>query len=92
MLDVLQKFPVGIAAHIMTHISTFSLAYHTTLRMHVQLTSIPPDLSASEVNQAFISIKLWLLLAQKCSNAIGPKDPFSQPEKSSELLAEDVGR
>ncbi len=67
----------------MTHLPTFSLAYHTALRMHVQLTGIPSDLSASEVNHAFISIKLWLLLAQKCTNAIGTSDPFAEPAERS---------
>ncbi len=38
-----------------------------------------------EVNHAFISIKLWLLLAQKCTNAIGTSDPFAEPaERSAE--------
>lgn len=34
--------------------------------MTAQTTGLPPDVSAADVNRAYIAIKLWLLLARKC--------------------------
>ncbi|KAL5490495.1 hypothetical protein ACEPAI_5328 [Sanghuangporus weigelae] len=47
--------------------SMFSATYHTSLRAHSLTLGLPPDMTSSEINQAFVAIKLWLLLARKCS-------------------------
>ena len=52
------------------------MAYHISLRSYSQAMGIPVDLTVSDINQAFVAIKLWLLLARKCST----DNSFEEPE------------
>jgi hypothetical protein len=55
------------ASLLFAHFSTFSLAYYTLLKPYIQANAGPPDSAAADINHAYASIKLWLLLAQKKS-------------------------
>ncbi|KAH8117558.1 hypothetical protein DFH11DRAFT_1504486 [Phellopilus nigrolimitatus] len=55
------------AMRLFSHLSTFSAVYHTSLWLHGHSIGLPQELTTSDVNQAFIALKLWSLLARKCS-------------------------
>ncbi|KAI5122947.1 hypothetical protein M0805_006828 [Coniferiporia weirii] len=55
------------ASQLLMHLPNFSVVYHASLRSHIQSIGLPQDMVASDINQAFIAIKLWLLLARKSS-------------------------
>ncbi|KAK0197058.1 hypothetical protein F5146DRAFT_1099379 [Armillaria mellea] len=44
---------------------TFSAAYQATLRGYLQAGTSPPDSAITDINHAYVAIKLWLMLAQK---------------------------
>ncbi|KAK0483676.1 hypothetical protein IW261DRAFT_1464504 [Armillaria novae-zelandiae] len=44
---------------------TFSSAYQATLRGYLQAGTSPPDSAITDINHAYVAIKLWLMLAQK---------------------------
>lgn len=58
-------------------LSTFCARYSISLRANVHTTGLPPDMMASDVNQAFIAIKLWLILARKCAEESRDDDDSS---------------
>ena len=73
LLVVLEKeLDSKIANQFLACISFFSPSYHGSLRTPLNYFSIPVELTTSDVNHAYIALKLWMLLAQKCS--LGTKD------------------
>ncbi|KAK0210802.1 hypothetical protein DFS33DRAFT_1251098 [Desarmillaria ectypa] len=44
---------------------TFSSAYQATLRGYLQACPSPPESAITDINHAYVAIKLWLMLAQK---------------------------
>ncbi|PBK96908.1 hypothetical protein ARMGADRAFT_1010439 [Armillaria gallica] len=44
---------------------TFSSAYQATLRGYLQAGTSPPESAITDINHAYVAIKLWLMLAQK---------------------------
>ncbi|KAK0459777.1 uncharacterized protein EV420DRAFT_1620288 [Desarmillaria tabescens] len=44
---------------------TFSSAYQATLREYLQAGTSPPESAITDINHAYVAIKLWLMLAQK---------------------------
>lgn len=46
-------------------LSSVSFAHHAALRVYIQSATAPPETAMTDINHAYISIKLWLLLAQK---------------------------
>ena len=50
---------------IYRQLPTFSLAHTGALRGYFQAGTSPPDSAIADINHAYISIKLWLLLAQR---------------------------
>ncbi|EJD06034.1 uncharacterized protein FOMMEDRAFT_119510 [Fomitiporia mediterranea MF3/22] len=68
VLEALQSSPEWKpAAQLFDNLSSFSASYHSSLRAQIQGFGLPPDLTASDVNQAYVAIKLWLLLSRTCS-------------------------
>lgn len=76
------------ASQLFENINNFSAIYHISLRAQTQVIGLPPDMTASDINQAFIAIKLWLLLARKCAEealAIG----LDAPQSATGFMTED---
>jgi hypothetical protein len=48
-------------------LSAFSLIHHTVLRAYTQTAVNAADSATTDINHAYIAIKLWLLLAQRKS-------------------------
>lgn len=67
-LRAIQSPSQKTSADFFTHLSRFSYVYHLSLRLHTHTVGIPKDLEASDISYAFSAIKLWLLLARRCSN------------------------
>ncbi|KAG7452502.1 uncharacterized protein BT62DRAFT_879722 [Guyanagaster necrorhizus] len=50
---------------IYMQLPTFSSAYQTALRGYLQAGTSPPESAITDINHAYVAIKLWLILAQK---------------------------
>ena len=53
------------SAMLFPQLPNFSYANRKALRIHAQGGTVHPEISTSDINQAYIAIKLWLLLAQR---------------------------
>lgn len=50
-------------------LSAFSTIHHAVLRAYTQSAINPIESATTDINHAYIAIKLWLLLAQRTSSA-----------------------
>lgn len=67
-LESLQSGAEGKpAVQLFENFASFSATYHISLRAHTLTLGLSPEMTSSEINQAFIAIKLWLLLSRKCT-------------------------
>jgi hypothetical protein len=66
---------------LFARLSSFSYAYYAVLRPYTQsaISSSTVESSTTDINHAFIGMKLWIMLAQKAStiNNVGDLNPFS---------------
>lgn len=68
LLEALQKSSLkNVASQLFAHLPSFSVAYHTSLRGHINPLGISQELFSFDINQAYIAIKLWLLLSVRAS-------------------------
>ncbi len=74
ILSALQSTSSGPASALLQNLGKFSAPYSMSLRMHVISTSLPIDITAADVNHAYVAIKLWLLLTQKSSRGNAEKE------------------
>jgi hypothetical protein len=49
-------------------LSAFSATHHAVLRAYTQSAISPSESATTDINHAYIAIKLWLLLAQRKSS------------------------
>lgn len=74
VLEALQKPSLkGVTSQVFAHLPAFSAAYHSSLRSHIQTFGVSQDVFSFDINQAYIAIKLWLLLSSH-SSEVKPSD------------------
>uniref|UniRef100_A0A0W0F9A2 Uncharacterized protein n=1 Tax=Moniliophthora roreri TaxID=221103 RepID=A0A0W0F9A2_MONRR len=52
-------------------IAAFALAHHASLRSYTQSSAFITEAAITDINHAYIAIKLWLMLAQRKSKEVG---------------------
>ncbi|EGO21469.1 hypothetical protein SERLADRAFT_372111 [Serpula lacrymans var. lacrymans S7.9] len=57
------------------HFSAFTPAYYASLGTYVHARALPPESAVADIDHAYLSIKLWLLLAQTMSLSNDKVDP-----------------
>lgn len=69
LLEALQRPALGdVWAQLFVQLSSFSAAYYTSLQAsHCHFSSFQ-DILAFDINQAYIAIKLWILLSLRVSD------------------------
>ncbi|KAF9264659.1 hypothetical protein L218DRAFT_195329 [Marasmius fiardii PR-910] len=56
---------------MLSQLGSLSVAHHAVLKNYIQPTGAITESAIPDINHAYITIKLWLILAQKISAAIG---------------------
>ncbi|EEB96446.1 hypothetical protein MPER_04422, partial [Moniliophthora perniciosa FA553] len=56
---------------VYSHLTTFALAHHAALRSYTQSSAFITEAAITDINHAYIAIKLWLMLAQRKSKEVG---------------------
>ncbi|KIY43409.1 hypothetical protein FISHEDRAFT_10379, partial [Fistulina hepatica ATCC 64428] len=52
---------------LFAHLSSFAMIHHATLRVYLQAGTNPSDAAITDINHAYVAIKLWIMLAMKKS-------------------------
>lgn len=77
LLKAIQVRSKTTNKRLVMHLSDFSPAYHASLQRHSSSGGHPSEVTVTDINQAYISIKLWLLLASTCCESNFGEDPSS---------------
>jgi len=64
---------------VLEHLPAYSTAYYAVIKGYLQTSSSPTETAVTDINHAYIGIKLWLLLAQKQAN--------SRPNETAKIIS-----
>lgn len=75
ILKAIQLRSKTTSQRLIVHLSDFSPIYYGSLQRPTMATGALSEITVTDINQAYVSIKLWLLLARSCvvESGAGPE-------------------